>query len=146
MNFNLVTIFPEIAKLLDEFRDESEQDNQDDGPKFTPAQHKVGDVVLFIGGRNTSKEGKPIPAKIVGLKRNEEANPGTPVPNDGTCRVKTKDNNVNGFELTTANIMTYDQYKELRARGELDEFEAWASEPFDGEDPNDPESPNFGNV
>ena len=42
--------------------------------------------------------------------------------------------------------MTCDQYKELRARGELDEFEAWASEPFDSEDPNDPESPNFGNV
>ena len=42
--------------------------------------------------------------------------------------------------------MTYDQWRELRAQGKIDEFEEWAAEPFDREDPNDPESPNFGNV
>ena len=149
VNYLKLVDLDEFERLLDEFKNRSDQDNQDnqgDDPIFNLQQHKVGDVVLFIGGKNTSKQGKPIPAKIVGLKRNVEAKPGTPVPMEGTCWVKTKDNNVNGFELTTANIMTYDQYKELRARGELDEFEAWAAEPFEGEDPNDPESPNFGNV
>ena len=146
VNYLKLVDLDEFERLLDEFKNRSEQDNQDDGPLFVPQQHKVGDVVLFIGGKNTSKQGKPIPAKIVGLKRNVEAKPGTPVPMEGTCWVKTKDNNVNGFELTTASIMTYDQYKELRKRGLIDEFEAWAAEPFEGEDPNDPESPNFGNV
>ena len=146
VNYTKLIDLDKLQKLLDEFKNRADQDNQDDGPQFVPQQHKVGDVVLFIGGTNTSKQGKPIPAKIVGLKRNVEAKPGTPVPKDGTCWVKTKDNNQNGFELTTANIMTYDQWRELRAQGKIDEFEEWAAEPFDREDPNDPESPNFGNV
>ena len=38
------------------------------------------------------------------------------------------------------------QYKKMREEGLIEEFEEWAAEPFEGEDPTDPDSPNFGNV
>ncbi len=145
VNYTKLIDLQEYDRLVKELKDKEEEEKYK-RQGFKPVQHKVGDVVLFIGGRNTSKQGKPIPIKIVGLKRGELGKVGTPVPKEGTCWVKSKENNVNGFELTTSSIMTYDQYKEIRARGEIDEFEAWAAEPFKNEDPNDPQSPNFGNV
>tara|TARA_Y100000768_G_scaffold158864_1_gene118610 strand:- start:5969 stop:8305 length:2337 start_codon:yes stop_codon:yes gene_type:complete len=147
VNYLKLVDLDKLEKLLDEFKNQSEQDENDqDDPIFKPVQHKVGDVVLFIGGKNTSQQGKPIPAKIVGLKRNELGKPGQTVPMEGTCWVKSEQNATNGFEITTASLLTYEQYKKMREEGLIEEFEEWAAEPFEGEDPTDPNSPNFGNV